>query len=1486
MMKKITLIFILSLFLNNSYSQGIDILSAEQFCSGTTELTFPNNYGGSDLTEVGCLGSIPNASYFFMEIDNPGNLIFTISQETTPGGVPIDVDFIAWGPFVDINDANASISYTDCPTCPNNTTDPTFYPYAPDQITDCSFDIAPTETMTITGALQGEIYVVLITNFNGAQGNITFQQTGGIGTTTCNAPICGGNFYDTGGIGGNYSNNETETTTIYPYFTGGTVTVDFSSFSVAPGDILNVYNGPDATYDLIGTVTGAPSSFSSTTASTTPNPSGAITFVFNSNTSSVSNGWESDITCSPPPTPVSCGTQFTDSGGAAGDYSAYETQTSTFYPTNTGDVITVTFTSFDTENNYDELTVHNGPDTTYPIIGIYSGAGIPGPIQSSDPSGALTFVFNSDSSFQYSGWTADITCSPYITPTICGSTFFDSGGASTDYSSNELITTTLLPDIPGTAVMTTFTSFNTETDYDTLSVYDGPDATYPLLGTFSGTAIPGPFTSSDPSGALTFVFDSDGSLQYTGWAADITCVTNTPSCGETFYDSGGAGGDYSNNENETTIISPTNSGDTVTTTFTVFNLATGDTLEIFDGATSLGVFTGTTIPGPFTATNPSGELTFTFTSNGTGTQSGWAADITCSVLCNLIITDTVFPIGADSCNLDYTTLTTNAIGTTLPSNILSESFDNASLPTGWAINNGSGDGSWSITNSSNAGGTPREATLSGGYNSSASGTRTLTSPAINITGATNLQLDFKQYLWHYSSAYNYSISIQTNTDNAGWVNQYTVNNVNNDIATETRTIDLSAISGNSLRFRYRLNGNPFGLFYWYIDDIQLTADSTTTPPQITWSPNTELYTDSTLTTPYSGGYSETVYAAPSGTQTYTATDQNGCTNTVTITNNKKTWMGYIDNNWYIDGNWEPNGVPTSSDCVLIPDVAVSNFDEPIADIINLIPLPPLPAYALNLTVAPTANLEIAPETTLVVTDWIALEGTIDIRDSGSLIQITDGATNVNNNTGSGNINMQRTATISSTYDYVYWASPVEGFNVSQVSPGSSLIYEWIPTIAGNGIGNYGNWQATSENMINGKGYIIRNVIGTPTPSTPEFVGKPNNGVITKAITRGTYNVASPGGDYTGGGTTIATRLDDNWNLVGNPYPSAISADTFIAVNASSITDDTDSSISGTIYLWRHLNTPSNAVNDPFYDGFVYNYNPNDYIAYNSTGSNPSGFGGGIAAGQAFFVLMEHTAPINSNVTFNNTMRNETLDNSQFYRTNETSQQTSNIEKHRIWLDLISPNNNANSTLVGYVEGATNAQDRLFDGFELSENNTRFYSLINDNEFAIQGKALPFHDTDTVPLGIEIPQNGNYTIAINNLDGLFETTNQPIFIEDTYTNNIHNLRVNPYSFNITAGTYNDRFILRYTEPSLSINDYEYSGLEIAAPNNSFIKVKSETSTIKTVVVYDLLGRALINKTEINASEISFNNHNFAEGTYIVKAILANAKQKIQKVVLKL
>jgi len=135
--------------------------------------------------------------------------------------------------------------------------------------------------------------------------------------------------------------------------------------------------------------------------------------------------------CTPPPV---CGGIFTDSGGLSANYSNNSNLTTTICPTNPGESVTVSFTSFNTEANQDALYVYNGSNT-FPsqqilsgnpaanvpagISGGYWGNTIPGPFTSSSQDGCLTFRFISDTNNVLEGWTANVTCSiiPCETPT-------------------------------------------------------------------------------------------------------------------------------------------------------------------------------------------------------------------------------------------------------------------------------------------------------------------------------------------------------------------------------------------------------------------------------------------------------------------------------------------------------------------------------------------------------------------------------------------------------------------------------------------------------------------------------------------------------------------------------------------------------------------------------------------------------------------------------------------------------------------------------------------------------------------------------------------------------------------------------------------------------------------------------------------------------------------------------------------------------------
>lgn len=68
-----------------------------------------------------------------------------------------------------------------------------------------------------------------------------------------------------------------------------------------------------------------------------------------------------------------------------------------------------------------------------------------------------------------------------------------------------------------TKVELTFFTFSTELDVDYLYVYDGGSSSYPLIGSFSGTSLPSPITSS--SNKLHVRFTSDTSVTSRGFRA-------------------------------------------------------------------------------------------------------------------------------------------------------------------------------------------------------------------------------------------------------------------------------------------------------------------------------------------------------------------------------------------------------------------------------------------------------------------------------------------------------------------------------------------------------------------------------------------------------------------------------------------------------------------------------------------------------------------------------------------------------------------------------------------------------------------------------------------------------------------------------------------------------------------------------------------------------------------------------------------------------
>ncbi len=177
-MKKIYSLFAIIIVLlfstEDFFAQGNTCSTAEPFCTSVgTPYSYNNITGSPSATSMGCLSTTPNQSWFYIKTSGTGAMTYSLTQSSVaPGGTPnLDVDFIAYGPYTaaQFSVACSTLLTGSCTgdhNCIGN-------------IEDCSYSSAATETMTLTSPGAGQYFLIMITNFDGAAGYITFSQTGG-----------------------------------------------------------------------------------------------------------------------------------------------------------------------------------------------------------------------------------------------------------------------------------------------------------------------------------------------------------------------------------------------------------------------------------------------------------------------------------------------------------------------------------------------------------------------------------------------------------------------------------------------------------------------------------------------------------------------------------------------------------------------------------------------------------------------------------------------------------------------------------------------------------------------------------------------------------------------------------------------------------------------------------------------------------------------------------------------------------------------------------------------------------------------------------------------------------------------------------------------------------------------------------------------------------------------------------------------------------
>ena len=590
------------------------------------------------------------------------------------------------------------------------------------------------------------------------------------------------------------------------------------------------------------------------------------------------------------------------------------------------------------------------------------------------------------------------------------------------------------------------------------------------------------------------------------------------------------------------------------------------------------------------------------------------------------------------------------------------------------------------------------------------------------------------------------------------------------------------------------------------------------------------------------GTTTTISGLASGTYTYTVSNGNctsGTSTSVTIKSSTNTWNGtawsngsdpVITENIVFNGNYASPTNLQGCSCTVNADVIINS------------------GHTLTLT------------NKLTVTNF----GSMAFLDKASLVQI-------NNVENEGFIDYQRITAARKT-DYTYWSSPVSPMTLGELYTDGGTFYSYEVTTAGEDWSFFG----ADTDMVAGKGYIANQGAEIPSAGSPPsneldvtFTGVPNNGHY-----------------------EIDNVIADRSYLLGNPYPSALDADEFLTDNAAVL--------SGTLYFWTHntaIQDATNITNGSAGSG-AFAYTSDDYATYNITGgvgidsgtktspatnpgNNMSTPSGKIASGQGFFASTKAGIPATSKIVYDNTMRvgvnGITGNNSQFFKTKNPNGKTANtkvIEKNRVWLNLTNTQGAFKQTLVGYITGATNEYDDRFDGESFDGNEfVDFYSVNQDKNLTIQGRALPFDENDEVPLGFRTTINGDFTINIDQVDG--SLVNQAVFIEDKLTNTITDLKSGNYTFNTVAGTFDDRFVLKYTNKTLSLDTIDKEDGILAFYSNNYktliIKNNLAEATVNSVALFNMLGQKIENwdVRESEQTDVQIPIKNMSSGIYVVK-----------------
>lgn len=486
----------------------------------------------------------------------------------------------------------------------------------------------------------------------------------------------------------------------------------------------------------------------------------------------------------------------------------------------------------------------------------------------------------------------------------------------------------------------------------------------------------------------------------------------------------------------------------------------------------------------------------------------------------------------------------------------------------------------------------------------------------------------------------------------------------------------------------------------------------------------------------------------------------------------------------------------------------------------------------NLTLQNSSGASVNNPTSLINTLTCNLGNFVNNASSFTLISTSSNTARIApliSGTFTGEITMQRFAPGPVT-GWAFISAPVSGAKISQWtddfptsgfagSTGSSggfiSIYYYDET-AGGAWDSPGSYEAvtsaTSNNINPGVGCWV--YLGTSLGVTTDI-----NIDVTGTIIKGDFDFA-PTNSFSGSGIA-----NDGWNLIANPYPSAIDWD----------------AASG----WNKLN-----VNDAVY---IYQADLDQYSTY-IAGVGVNGGSRFIASSQGFYVKTVSTPELTC------TEQVKSSSNPTFLKS-----QKSASAGQVLHIQLNGNNNYKDEMAVRFHQNASNEFDANLDGIKMGSSNASMpyiAAAMEDMDYSIN--SLSSLDKNyNIPVRVKVGVAGNYSFNFKGISNMYNVT--CLMFEDTYTGIITNLKSDStYSCFLSDTAVSPRFYLR-TRAALPANT---TASTCSYNNDGKLQVLNPNSNTQNLNVSNMNGD-IVSQQQSSSDVIEFSN--LLPGKYIINYV---------------